>query len=213
MSSVAGRRRGPYARSTQRREQIALAVLDLVDELGHEGVTTAAVARRSATAEATVLYHFPTKDHLLVAALERADDLDAIVSGAERDDAWLDLDTLAGVADAPEDRRLRLFVMLKGQAATPGHPAQDYFRARTERAIRIYAELITRRQRAGLAHPGLDPREVAVQMLALWDGLTAMWIVDPSIRVGPLLAAAVRRLAGENFMAAKALFERPEVGL
>ena len=74
MSAAPARRRGTYQRSRERREQITLAVLEIVDELGHDGVTTALVATRSDTPEATVLYHFPTKEHLLVGALERTDD-------------------------------------------------------------------------------------------------------------------------------------------
>ena len=35
------------------------------------------VAARSGCSEPTVVYHYPTKDHLLVAALERMDDLEA----------------------------------------------------------------------------------------------------------------------------------------
>lgn len=216
MSTATTPKRGPYARTRQRREQIALAVLELVDEVGHEGVTTAQVAARAHTAEPTVLYHFPSKDHLLVAALERADDIDAALAGAEEPDAALELDTLRQVAEASlreNERRIRLYVMLKGQVATPDHPAAAHFRQRTERIVGIYTRLVAERQHRGLAHPGLDPADAAKQMIALWDGLVAMWVTDHTLDVGALLISGVRRLTGENWMRARALLDEPEVGL
>jgi AcrR family transcriptional regulator len=208
-------KRGPYTRTHRRREEIATAVLDLVDELGHGGVTTALVAQRSATAEATVLYHFPSRDHLLVAALERADQLDIDARGRP-DEISLDLDALRSLgADSVQRHapRRQLLEMLKGQAATPGHPAADYVRERNERALEIWTHLVADRQRHGLAHPGLDARQAALQILALWDGLTAFRLHDESVDVGGLLVDGIRRLTGENVVAARALLDDPAVGL
>lgn len=208
-------KRGPYARSQQRRQEIAEAVLGLVDEVGHESVTTALVSKRSKTNEATVLYHFPSRDHLLVAALERADELTAELTHAEDPDVTLDLDSLRASADPANtnERRLRLSEMLKGQAATPDHPAEAYFLRRNRRAAEIYTRLIARRQAEGLAHPGLDPRQVALQMLALWEGLTSMWVLDRSVDVPSALLDGVRRLSGENWMSALGTMNDPNVGL
>ncbi|MEU9348955.1 TetR/AcrR family transcriptional regulator [Streptomyces sp. NPDC048278] len=218
MSTPNAPKRGPYARSRQRREQIALAVLELIDEAGHEGVTTALVAKRSKTSEPTVLYHFPTKDHLLVAALERADDVALAFAEAENPDMksadllenlrlWADPTRFNG------ERRIRLHVMLQGQAATPDHPAAEYFLRRTERGLRAFAALIADRQREGLAHPGLDPQETARQFNALWAGLTLMWVNDQTLDLAPLLVDGFRRLTGENWMRARALLDGPGVGL
>ncbi|MFF0379331.1 TetR/AcrR family transcriptional regulator [Actinoplanes missouriensis] len=205
MKSAPPRKRGPYQRSRERREQIVLAVIDLVDELGHDRVTTAGVAARSGSSEPTVLYHYPSKDHLLVAALERIDDNEAELSQADSDEAILDLEVLRSVADpfrTSSENRLRLFVMLKGQAATPGHPAADYFAGRTRHSVAIFSRLIAGRQRAGLAHPGLDADLVARQVVALWEGLTFMRLTDPGFDIGQLLVDGVRRLSGENVMSA-----------
>jgi AcrR family transcriptional regulator len=215
MNTAPSRKRGPYQRSRERREQIVLAVVELVDELGHDGVTTALVAARSGSSEPTVLYHYPTKDHLLVAALERMDDLEAELADLDSDPV-LDLDALRASADAVQqigEKRLRLFIALKGQAATPGHPAADYFARRTERTMEIFARLITGRQRAGLAHPGLDPRDTARQIVALWEGLTFMRLTDPAFDVGQSLVDGVRRLTGENWMRAIATLNHPDLGL
>jgi AcrR family transcriptional regulator len=210
------RKRGPYQRSRERRERIAVAVLELVDELGHEGVTTSLVATRSGSSEPTVLYHFPTKEHLLVAALDRSDDLELGLATAEDGELTLDLDALRTVANATLSahlRRLRLFVMLRGQAATPNHPAAEYFARRTERALTVWTEMISKRQRDGLAHPGLEPGDAARQILALWDGLVLAHLSAPGFDCGRALVDGVRRLTGQNWIEGLAALNRPGHGL
>lgn len=77
-------------------------MLDVVIEKGHGKVTTAEVAARASTSEATVLYDYPSKDHLLVAALEL--DRDLGLEQAERD-SYHPEDGLTGLsrrsADSP----------------------------------------------------------------------------------------------------------------
>ncbi|MFJ4027565.1 TetR/AcrR family transcriptional regulator [Paenarthrobacter sp. NPDC089989] len=206
MTTAAPNKRGPYASSAKRRDVVSRAVLGLVDELGHDGVTTALVSQRSGVGEATILYHFPSKDHLLVAALARADDESAENSHAYAPEAVLDARMLAETSGATlETPRHRLFIMLKGQAATPGHPAAAYFAERTVRQVKLFADLITRSQQAGRMIPGLDPVATARQVIAVWDGLAQMRVSDPTFDVEPLLEDAVRRLTGQNLMAIHAM--------
>ncbi|MEU0303565.1 TetR/AcrR family transcriptional regulator [Streptomyces sp. NPDC006175] len=210
------RKRGPYQRSRERRERIALTVLGLVDELGHERVTTSLVAARSGSSEPTVLYHFPTKDHLLVSALDHWDDLELDLATVGDGELALDLDALRAVATAAvsaHERRLRLFVMLRGQSATPEHPAGEYFTRRQKRAMDVWTGLIAKRQRDGLAHPGLDARETARQILALWDGLALARLGDPDFDCGGALVDGVRRLTGQNWIEGLAVLNRPGNGL
>lgn len=206
MSTVPASKRGPYSGSKRRREEISSAVLDLIDEVGHENLTTAAVAARAEISEATVLYHFPTKDHLMVSALERADEINVQEWHAVADGDFLDLNLLrdiaAGISEQNENR-VRLLAMLRGQAATPGHPAASYFTHRMNLSLEIYERLIRERQRRGFVHPAVDPADVAAQLLALWEGLTSMWILDRNIDVASLLIGGYLRIAGENWMNAQ----------
>lgn len=211
MSTTTPPKRGVQARTRRRREQIANAVLEIVDTAGYEAVTTAGVATQAQMSEPTVLYHFPTKDHLLVAALDRAEELAAEGLNIDSPDVWLDLDQLRQVAVRvrQDDQRTRLYLMLRGQAMVPAHPAAEYLRERDRRVREIYAHLIRQRQAAGLAHPGVDPDLAAVQMLALYDGLTALWMQTPDFDIGEALVAGLRRLLGENIMALRAAIEDP----
>lgn len=216
MSTSEGRSRGPYARTRERRQVIARAVLDLVLEKGHAQVATAEVAQRAATSEGTVLYHFPSRDHLLVAALQCSDDEDDERTPAGDAAQALDVDpALKAFTRAAPNREnvMRLYTALAGHATTPGHPAQDYFRAHHRAAIARFSRLVEQRQAAGLAHPGLDPSEVARQFVATWDGLQVQWLVDPGFDLGDVLVGAFRRLSGQNWMEARARLLAPDAGL
>ena len=205
-TEATGNKRGPYASTVRRRETISSAAMDIVVTLGHEAMTTALIAERSGIAEATVLYHFPTRDHLLVAALERADDETNIEAGR----ASFDLDRLRnsdGLVNGSMNLS-RLLTVLRGHSSSPEHPAHAYFQRRNTKAIGIYTDLIARRQQDGLAHPSIDPASVALQLLALWDGLTVLHLANPELPIGDLLVDGYRRLAGENWMhAQRAMFD------
>ncbi|WP_280402656.1 TetR/AcrR family transcriptional regulator [Nocardia carnea] len=200
-TSTRGKARGPYAKTAERRRDIGRAVLDLVREKGHGAVTTAEVAERAGAREATVLYHFPSKDHLLVAALAQADEqaVEPYRVAGEPDDLLEALRNFAHIGPQRENE-LRLYAALAGHATTPGHPAQEYFARHYSSAIAYFAGIVSRRQAAGLADPALDPAEVARQLVATWDGLQAQWLADRSFDIGDLLVSAFRRLSGRDRM-------------
>ena len=215
MSNAASTKRGPYAGTKMRRERIAAAVLGLVDDGGYESVTTARVAEAADVAEATVLYHFPTKDHLLVAALERADRLSAEEWRIDEEGAPLGIDILvrAGSDVRQNEPRLRLYYLIKGLAMTPDHPATAYLRARDADAVAAFTRLVRYRQEQGLAHPAIDATTAAIQIFSLFDGLTAMWLSDPVFDLGEVLVSAIRRITGENWMEARAHLDDLSAGL
>jgi AcrR family transcriptional regulator len=196
------RKRGPYARTLVRRRHISAAVLQLVDEVGPEALTTSQVAERSKTPETTVLYHFPSRDDLLVAALELADEQGAAEGHVDDPDLRLDPHMLAKQyrATSPDDPRFRLSRLVRGLAATPGTSAADYIGRRTARQVEIFARMFDQRKLDGLAHPDVDSVDLARQTIALWEGLATVFANDPEADGGRLLEDAVRRLSGESWM-------------
>lgn len=213
MSNATVTKRGPYARSRKRREQIAEAVLAIIDENGYETVTTAQVAERAGINEPTVMYHFPTKDHLLVAALERADELAAVRGHVDDEDATFDIEALRSAATETiaNEPRLRLYYLIKGLAMNPDHPSAQYIQNRNLRAVEVFTRLVAGRQSQGLAHPAVDPHVAALQIVSLFDGLTAMWLSDRNFDLGEVLVSGIRRITGENVMAARARLDEVEI--
>jgi len=215
VTNVAATKRGPYARTRKRREEIAAAVLGIIDDDGYEAVTTARVAERSGISEPTVMYHFPTKDHLLVAALERSDELEAARAHVDEEDVTFDIESMrdAGAQIREYEPRVRLYYLLKGTAMDTEHPAAEYIRNRNARAVEVFARLVAQRQSEGLAHPGVDPHLAAIQIFSLYDGLTAMWISEPGFDLGEVLVSGIRRITGENWMEARARLDDLDLGL
>ncbi|QHC61075.1 TetR family transcriptional regulator [Rathayibacter sp. VKM Ac-2760] len=212
MSTTSPTKRGPYAPTRRRRETIARVVLELVDAVGHEGVTTALVSQRSGINETTILYHFPSRDHLLVAALALADDEEAERADAYADDAVLDIGAIARVPGMDfENPRFRLFLMLRGQSGDSAHPATEYFKERAARQVALFAQLIRHSQEAGLILDGLDPVMTARQIIAIWDGLGQLWQSDREFDVAALLEDSVRRLTGQNLLEIQRLLTRAMV--
>ncbi|WP_217616713.1 TetR/AcrR family transcriptional regulator [Cellulomonas sp. GbtcB1] len=191
-------RRGPYGKTRGRVETLGRVAYELVVEAGHRSLTMAEVARRAALTEAQVLHLFPSRDHLLVAALEHADARLRPEPGspglAEVPDPEA---TLAAAirAQHSDPHVVRLFASMCAEGLDPGHPAHAWLVERTRRTVASYAQILRELQATGWAHPDVDPQRFGRQLVALWDGAQAHWLLDPSTDLGAEVAAGLRVLA------------------
>lgn len=176
MGKVTGAR-GSYAKTKGRRRAITEATLALVMEKGHRSVTTSEVAERAGLSEPGVLYHFSSKDELLLAALQLFDELE-----------WSSLPTGESIQQAPvraaegvkRTNIVRLHAAMYSEATDPGHPAHEYFKERMRRGDELMAESIRRLQAAGAADSGIDPLRASRWIHAAWEGLQLQWLADPN---------------------------------
>lgn len=124
-----------------------------------------------------------------------------------RDDSQLgDVDqVIAALAllDAEHVWKIRLITYLSARAQEIEHPAHDYFLRHNAEAIQGFSNMLRHRQRQGLAHPDLEPEAVARRVVAVWDGLQAQWLVDPTFSLADEILAAFRQLSGQNVMEAR----------
>lgn len=198
--------RRPYAKTAERRATIGRAALAVVRRRGHRALTTAEVAEEAGISEATMLYHFPTRDHLLVAALQAStDDQPQLVAGLFTD-RTPGPDELAGVIarDAMRDDQVtHLFAALSAEATNPEHPAHAFFTEHYTTARGHMARMVRERQEQGLAHPDLDANAVARQMMGVWTGLQAQWLIDPAFDLAAEIEVAFRQLTGQAAVEAK----------
>lgn len=151
-------------------------ILDVATELfyrdGYRAVGIDTVIERSAVAKATLYRHFPSKDDLIVAYLERSN---------ERFWDWFD--RTVATADAPREKLLALFVATGALAGSPsclgcafqataaefpdaGHPGHALSRAHKEEVLSRLTEL------AGEAG-ARRAEELAAELLLLMDGAFA----------------------------------------
>jgi hypothetical protein len=73
---------------------------------------------------------------------------------------------------------VRLFTVLAAEAVEPDHPGHEHFRARYEDLRRAVAEDIAGDQRRGRIAAQLDPDQLAIQLIAIFDGVQLQWLLD-----------------------------------
>lgn len=175
MPPASGRRRLPPA---ERREEILKAAAEVIASSGFRGVPLEAFAAACGMTKAGMLHHFPSKDALLVAVLERRDELDlTTVAGTlepARDPASARALMTAFVERNLTQRPiLRLYAVLAAEALDPDHPAHTYFQQRLyEGRALLEHYLLPWHSRPDLA---------AVELFSFLDGLQLHWLSAPDI--------------------------------
>jgi TetR/AcrR family transcriptional regulator len=166
----------------ERREEIIQAVLDLAAEQGVKHLTTQAIADRVGIAQPTVFRHFKTRDAILHAVMETVGTaMLAVATGV-----------LAG--RGPADRRLRQLLcrqleFISRRRGVPRvlfserlHHEDPGLKAVVRRVMDNYtgkvADLIAAGQAEGRFRRELDPREAAMLIVALIQGLMMRWSIS-----------------------------------
>ena len=127
-------------RGEGRREQVLEVALDAFGADGFRGATTADIASKVGLTEPGLLYHFPSKQELLLSVLEEREP----EIGKRLHQRTVEAGTSGGLLDlAKRDeakpRFIRLLLVLAAESINPDHPAHEWFVARYRR---------TREQRA-----------------------------------------------------------------
>lgn len=187
---------GRPSNTTERREQIADALIRLLGTRGYDGASTVEIAREARLAPGLVHYHFESKAEILHEAIRRlgalvraraASRLEAAGSDPrKRLDAWIDA-LLARGEDADADA-VGCWVDIASQAA------------RDPAARRVYREAVgaLRRQLERLLRPLMIRSRVcatATGLLAAIEGYYLLASAAPGLVPDGTAAATVRRFA------------------
>ncbi|MER5671479.1 TetR/AcrR family transcriptional regulator [Pseudonocardia alni] len=185
-----------------RREQILDVAAAAFAVGGYRGTSLAEVASRVGVSQPGLLHHFPTKDSLILAVL-RHRDLDddrhlethfADATPTTRD--WL---TAMGRRNETQPDLVRLFTVTAAEALAPEHPAHEFFLERNRRVRASMGALVRRDQERGVLAADLDADQLAIELMALMNGLQLQWLRDPSVDMCGVLEARLDRLvAGER---------------
>lgn len=183
--------------SEQSRSGAAERLLDTAARLfyarGVSNVGINEIIARAGVARMTLYHHFPSKDALIKAVLERRT--------AERD-AWLE--QAPGMASEPLGRMLAVFDMFVDWAATPdfrGSPlvsatyelggqlnaARPFAQAHSQKVERYFEE---QAKEAGLH----DPAGLATQLLMLLEGASVVVLVKGDAKAAELARSAAASL-------------------
>lgn len=175
------RERGPYQSGLARREAILDAAVDLLAEVGYHGMSLRDVARHVGISHPGVIYHFPSKEALLMSVVQRYEtqvgfDLDHL----EKLDALPVLDTLLEVTSRLNENPMIIEVecMMMVEASSEIHPAHDHYMRRSERLLSVLKRVWSRLQQDGKVAATEDPTHLAEIQAAVYYGIMIHWLYD-----------------------------------
>ncbi|MHC9043258.1 TetR/AcrR family transcriptional regulator [Microbacterium saperdae] len=204
---VSSRTTALVAQGEQTREALLDIAVDLFGRYGYKGCSLAQIAKEGGVVQSALLYHFESKEKLLMTALlehypltTERQDIASIAEGRSTFGEELERATAQSVQNPS---LVRFFSVMAGESLTETHPAHKYFISRYDTLRVAFATAI----RSGHS---LDPTaQLSVEGLvtmafASLDGLQAQWLRNPMID----LLSGVREIAGVFEQGVEALSNR-----
>jgi AcrR family transcriptional regulator len=141
----------------------------------------AGIAAAAGLTNAGLLHHFPSKEELLVAVLQERDRLDGERFHLRGFTGLEALDALVKLVEANMSTPglVRAFTVLMGESAAEDHPAGQWFRERYPRRSANLAAALRAGIDAGQIRPDTNCDAVAVEVIAMMDGLQVQWVLNP----------------------------------
>lgn len=179
MTAATGR---GYAKGRAKQAEIIGQAVALFGEVGYRGASLRELAARCGLTHPGLLYHFPTKQALLLAVLADRDRVDGELLLADGVVGLARLRRVVDVVARNAERRVivEMFSALSAEATSTEHPAHGYFVERYRRALATTVADYEHAAAAGVLRPGTDPAEAGRQLIALMDGLQVQWLFDPA---------------------------------
>lgn len=151
---------------------------------GYRGFSLRDVAQAVGISHPAVIYHFPSKDALLMAVIERFEArlgmFDVAVDSETGDLVELGLrpHTLGALALSimrlatcgQAETIIALDCGLAVEASSPSHPAHAHYRYRFQHLGTFLVAELTRLEEKGIVHIDVTPRAKAKQMIRAWYG-------------------------------------------
>jgi AcrR family transcriptional regulator len=138
------------------------------------------VAERAGLSQAGLLYHFPSKKHLLQAVLTWRDDEARRQLGEPFPDG---LDRIRRLVTRPATTRSReltqLHVIVSAEGSFADHPIHAYVRERHACVVTMAREAFERAVADGELRRDVDCARAARTLVALMDGLQVQWLLHP----------------------------------
>lgn len=190
MSDPTRTRRGPYAKSAQRRQQIVEQAYRAFATRGYHGSSLREIAAASGISLSNLQHHFATKEELLVAVLARRDEQGGEIIAGPAGLPFREHILAQAKANEGIPGLIALYSILSAEAVTPEHPGHTYFAERYDDLRSEYeAEFIVLRER-GRLRPGVEPALAATTVVALWEGAQLQWLYAPDrVAAGDALRA------------------------
>ncbi|MGW4929276.1 TetR/AcrR family transcriptional regulator [Agromyces sp. NPDC004153] len=169
----------PQARTTERREAVLKAAMNVFGARGYNKGALVEVAEQAGMTHAGVLHHFGSKEGLLVAMLKYRDGEEvAGVPARAQTEGPAFLQHLVDTVEENTHRRgvVQAYSVLSGESVTDGHPAHDYFQGRFH-VLRAKIAGVLGEVSGNTDQQELD--DAASALIAIMDGLQVQWLLEP----------------------------------
>lgn len=164
--------------TTDRREEILVAALEVFAERGFRRASMDAVAERAGLTRQGVLHYFPSKQRLLIGILQFREDLNREhLAAGHADKDWPSQFAEVVAYDHENPCLAQVHSVLMAEGVTGGDTAQKLFHDHYQTVQERMVERLTERYGERLPS-GLAPRAVAAAMMAMLDGMQQQWLLD-----------------------------------
>lgn len=166
----------------KRRAQILDAAIAVFGKQGYRQGSLKTVADEVGLTIQGLLHYFPTKEELLLAALDHRNRAtqsgldDALATGGSLESCRFILRR-----NLENPGFMRLFVTLAAEATDPEHPAHSYFLLRYQHTFATFAQQLRADAALGRLAPGVEPDTTAAHLIALMDGLQLQYLLRPAL--------------------------------
>jgi len=176
--------KGQAQRGARSRQAIVDAALDVFAVRGFRASALAEIAERIDMTPAGILYHFGSKEELLVAVIaerdRRAGGLLADLSRKVGLASLHELERIAELCEA-EPGLAALHTVLQTESFEPGAPAHDYFLGRSRFVREALEAFLVDAQEKGEVRPDVDCSARSREMIAFLEGAAVLWLLDRSV--------------------------------
>ena len=183
--------RGSYAKGTAKREEIIERAIDAFGRNGYHGTSMREIAAACKLSQAGLLHHFPNKESLLVAIVDKREreQMDSPEVTNPTVETSLDRYLKQVTLNQKNVALTQLWANLVGEATDPEHPAHGYFKDRYNRSRARFADVMAKLN--GRKKPNREDKLKAELFIALWDGLQNQWLIDEDFDMRPAFKYAL----------------------
>ena len=183
--------KGQAQRGAERRQAILDAALEVFAARGYRSGALGEIAARVEVSPAAILYHFGSKEELLMAVIAERDRRAALaLSRLPAGGGLPSIRALVAVAEAMERQRglAALHTVIQAENLEPDGPAHAYFLGRSRFACQWVTQLLREGQRRGEVRPDISCPAKARELIAFFEGASILWLLDDKISLRQLYA-------------------------
>lgn len=167
-----------------RRERLLEVATRMFAREGSRGTSLARIAEEAGVSQAGLIYHFPTKEALLHAALDRRTASETSLDwepGEEPGLAVVQQLTDAVEQWAKQPDLVGMLTVLVAENLGADGVLRDRLVTGYRHALSRVADSLAAGQRRGEVREDLDPHVKAIELIAFVNGLETAWLLDPEV--------------------------------